>query len=161
MLSAGFTAGWQRFHSAAPPDASELVRALHNDPSPIIDVCNALPQTLLHNDVKIANIAIEGDTVWLFDWALAGFGPVCSELGWLLGVNSSRLPWTLDETMARYGEHLRRTLGTRFDGAEWERQEMAAYVCGLIVFGWAKVDDAEELAWWCERAMAAAATLGW
>ncbi len=161
MLSGGFAAGWQQFHRAAPRGVSDLVRSLHTDPGPLIAVCESLPQTLLHGDVKIANIASDGDTVWLFDWALAGFGPVCTDLGWFLGVYSSRLPWTLDDTMSRYGEHLRGALAGRFIDGEWKRQQAAAYVCGLILFGWAKGDDASELAWWCERATEAAGLLEW
>jgi hypothetical protein len=161
MLSGGFAAGWERFHRQAPARVRGLVQQLHADPQPLLDVFAGLPQTLLHNDVKAANIAIDGETVWLFDWALAGLGPVCSELGWLLGVNSSRLPWTLDETVDRYGAHLRRALGARFDEAQWDRQRAAAYVCGLIVFGWAKGDDPDELGWWCERGVAAAEQFGW
>jgi aminoglycoside phosphotransferase (APT) family kinase protein len=137
------------------------VRALHDDPQPLIDVCNGLPQTLLHNDVKTGNIAIEGATVWLFDWALAGFGPVGSELGWLLGVNSSRLPWSLDQTLDVYGAHLRRALGALFDEEMWKRQQAVAHVSGLLEFGWAKGDDPEELGWWCERALAATDAFGW
>jgi hypothetical protein len=76
-------------------------------------------------------------------------------------VNSSRLPWTLDETLERYREHLRRALGARFDADIWKRQEAVAHVSGLMMFGWAKGDDAEESAWWCERAMAAAEVFGW
>jgi hypothetical protein len=161
MLAGGFAAGWEVFHQTAPQRVRDLVRDLHNDPSPVIDVCNALPQTLLHNDVKTANIAVEGETVWLFDWALAGLGPVSSELGWLLGVNSSRLPWTLDETLERYGEHLRRALGARFDAGMWRQQQAVAHVSGLMMFGWAKGDQPDELRWWCERAMSAAEQFGW
>jgi hypothetical protein len=161
MLSGGFAAGWEGFHRVAPSAVSGLVRKLHENPRPLIEMCNALPQTLLHNDVKTGNIAVEGDTVWLFDWALAGLGPVCSELGWLLGVNSSRLPGTLDETLSAYREHLRDSLAHRWDARTWERQEGIAHVSGLMVFGWAKVDDPQELQWWCDRALAAAKTFGW
>lgn len=161
MLAGGFAAGWDVFHRTAPPQIREFVRALHADPQPLIDVCATLPQTLLHNDVKAGNIAIERETLWLFDWALAGFGPVGSEIGWLLGVNSSRLPWTLDETLTRYAEHLRQALDTRFDEEMWKRQRAVAYISGLMMFGWAKGDDPAELAWWCERADHASKLFGW
>jgi hypothetical protein len=155
----GFASGWERFHDAVTPDVSVFVRALHHDPSPLVDVCERLPQTLLHNDLKTANMAVEGDTLWLFDWALTGIGPIGVDLGWLLCVNSTRLPWTLDETLDRYAVHLRAALGSRFDAQDWERQRAVAFLSGLITFGWAKVDDAEELNWWCLRGLDARSTL--
>lgn len=160
LMELGFASGWERFHAAAPPEASALIRRLHEDPAPLLGALDMLPPTLLHNDVKIGNLAIEGETLWLFDWALAGIGPVASELGWLLAVNSSRLPWTLDETVERYAAHLRSALGRRFDAAMWERQRAAAYVCGLVMLGWGKAGDSGELAWWCSRALEAQSSLG-
>jgi hypothetical protein len=158
MMEFGFASGWERFHATVPHELSVFVRELHREPAPLLGVLAALPQTLLHNDVKTANVAIEGDTLWLFDWQLTGIGPACSEIGWLIGVNSTRLPWTLDETVARYGAHLREALAERFDPEMWDRQRAGAHLVGLMVFGWAK--DGEELDWWCERALEARAVLG-
>jgi hypothetical protein len=158
MMEMGFAAGWERFHRLAPSDVSALVRGLHHEPAPFIAALEALPQTLLHNDVKVANAAIEGETLWLFDWQLAGIGPVGSEIGWLLGANSSRLPWSLDETVEQYATHLRAQLGGRFDASMWERQRASAHIVGLMIFGWAK--DGEELDWWCMRALEARDVLG-
>jgi hypothetical protein len=159
LMEFGFASGWERFHDAVTPDVSAFVRALHDDPGPFLDACGALPRTLLHSDLKLANMAIEGDTLWLFDWALAGIGPVGYDLGWLLAVNSSRLPWTLDFVVGRYAYHLRAALGLRFDAAVWERQRAIAYVAGLIVFGWAKANSPDELAWWSQRALEAQSLL--
>jgi hypothetical protein len=159
LMELGFSAGWQRFHAAVAPEVSALVRRLHEAPDNLIAVLKTLPQTLLHNDVKVANLAIEADTLWLFDWALAGIGPVCSDLGWLLAVNSSRLPWDLDETAERYAEHLGSALGDRFDSAMWERQRAGAHICGLMMLGWGKCEDPDELDWWCEGALEAESLL--
>jgi aminoglycoside phosphotransferase (APT) family kinase protein len=158
LMQFGFASGWERFHASAPPPASALVRYLHDKPEPLLNQLAKLPQTLLHNDIKTANLALEGDTLWLFDWALAGYGPVGCELGWLLSVNSSRLPWPLDETAERYRERLRRELAAPFDDAAWKAQLAVAHITGLKMFGWGK--DGDELAWWCERAIEAAALLG-
>jgi hypothetical protein len=159
LMEFGFASGWERFHDAARPEASVLVRALHDDPAPLLDACDPLPRTLLHNDLKLANMAVEGETLWLFDWALSGIGPAGCDLGWLLCVNSSRIPWTLDETLARYSEHLRTALGSRFKAADWERQRAVAFISGLMMFGWAKADSPDELDWWCERALDARSVL--
>lgn len=158
LMEFGFASGWEHFHAAASSDVSAFVRALHNDPTPLVDACRALPTTLLHNDVKVANMAIEGDTLWLFDWALVGIGPAAIDLAWLLTANSSRLPWSLDDTLDRYADNLRASLGPRFDPAAWERQCAVAYISGLVMFGWAKWNDPAELTWWCERALRPAAS---
>jgi hypothetical protein len=155
MMEFGFASGWERFHEEVKPEVSVLVRDLHDDPAPLLNACDLLPSTLLHNDLKLANIAVEGETLWLFDWALSGIGPVGCDLGWLLCVNSSRMPWTLDNALERYAAHLRTALRSRFDEPAWERQCAVAYVSGLVMFGWAKADSRDELDWWCERALAA------
>ena len=157
LMELGFAAGWERFRASVPPAVSSLVRSLHDDPGPLLAILSTLPHTLVHNDVKTANIGMQGDTLWLFDWALAGIGPVCSDVGWLLAVNASRLPWTLDETAERYAMHLRSALGARFATAAWERQLAASYLIGVMLLGWGKSGDERE--WWCERALEARALL--
>ena len=160
LMELGFADGWERFHAVVPPPVSALVRRVSRDPKPLLRVLSQMPQTLLHNDVKVANLAIQDDTLWMFDWALAGIGPVSFELAWVLAVNSSRLPWSLDATIARYRDHLERALARRVDTEEWAMQRAVTLICGIVMFGWAKADDAAELGWWCEGAIAAAATLG-
>jgi hypothetical protein len=160
LMQIGFAAGWERFHAAAPVPVSALVRRIQRDPKPLLRVLSQLPQTLLHNDVKVANLAIQDETLWMFDWALAGVGPVSFELAWVLAVNSSRLPWSLEATISRYRDHLNRELGRPVDPEEWAMQRAATLICGIVMFGWAKADDAAELNWWCEGAMKAAGTLG-
>lgn len=157
LMEFGFGSGWERFHATAPAASRALVRSLHANPAPLLDVFPTLPQTLLHNDIKIANAALDADSLWLFDWALAGFGPVGCELGWLLAVNSSRLTWSLDETAERYARHLRDALGRRFEEAAWPRQRAVAHIAGIMMFGWAKEGD--ELEWWCDRALQARSIL--
>ena len=82
-----------------------------------------------------------------------------------LTMNSSVLPWTLDETLERYAAHLERTLGAeRFAAARWWQQRAAIMLCGLVYYGWGKALDAEtgrpdELRWWCDGAMAAVEAL--
>jgi hypothetical protein len=157
LMEVGFRVGWERFHAAVEPAVSGFVRGLHRDPAPFVAACNLLPRTLLHHDVKVANIAIAEGTVWLFDWALAGYGPVGCDLGLLLGINSTRLPSTFEDIAARYREHLERELGVAIDADAWAREWAVAHVTGLMLFGWAK--DGRELAWWCERALEAKSLL--
>jgi hypothetical protein len=162
----GIVPGWQAFERRAPRDAARLASRLFAGITPLLDVLGSLPATLVHGDLKFGNAGIEGDTLWLIDWALAARAPVAVEMAWFLSVNSSRLPWTLDETIDRYARMLEAALGAaRFEAAWWERQRAAIAVCGLLMYGWGKALDAEagrpdELRWWCDGAVAGARMLG-
>ena len=162
----GIVPGWQAFEQRAPGEAVRLVARLFADITPLPEVLDSLPATLIHGDLKFGNAGIEGDTLWLIDWAIAARAPVAVELAWFLAVNSSRLPWALDETVDRYVRILETSLGAaRFEAAAWERQRAAIAVCGLLMYGWGKALDAEagrpdELRWWCEGAITGARTLG-
>jgi hypothetical protein len=161
----GLARGWKIFRELAPPDAAELVRRLQADPSPLLRLLEGLPPTLLHGDLKFANIGVDDGGVWLLDWALVARGPVAVEMAWFLSVNSGRLPWPLDETLDRYARHLERELGAEARrGARWEAQRAAVFLSGLLMYGWGKALDAEagrpdELRWWCEGAAQASRLL--
>jgi len=162
----GIVGGWQAFERRTPRDAARLAARLFADITPLLDVLDSLPATLVHGDLKFGNAGIDGDVLWLIDWALAVRAPVAVEIAWFLGVNSSRLPWPLDDTINSYALMLDAVLGAaRFESAAWERQRAAIFVCGLLMYGWGKALDAEagrpdELRWWCEGAIAGARTLG-
>lgn len=156
-LDFGAARGWQLFQLHAAPAAVRLITSLLADMTPILRTLERLPQTLLHGDLKFANIGVGEDVAWLIDWALVSRGPVAVDLAWFLAVNSSRLPWSLDETLVRYRRRLEQALGPQ-QSARWPEQMAATHVCGLLLYGWGKALDAEagrpdELAWWCERAL--------
>lgn len=148
--------GWRLFTAHATPPANTLIRALHEDPSPLLPALRAMPASLLHGDLKFDNIGLAGDgTVWLIDWALTLVAPPSVELGWFLAINSRRLPLSLDDTIQQYDA------AARVSPRERERHEALTVLCGLLLRGWRKALDAEagepdELRWWCERAEAAA-----
>jgi hypothetical protein len=163
----GMLRGWQTFPSVAPERAVKLVHALQADLSPLRKILDALPATLLHGDLKLGNAALDGDgTLWLIDWSLVMRAPVAHEIAWMLTINSSRLPWTLEDTIARYETHLRAALDGKWDGAQWQTQVHVVGIAGLLIYAWGKTLDhvdhgSRELFWWCERAEAAADALGW
>ncbi len=166
-IDIGFTRGWQRFDAIAPPPVVRAIRSLLDDPTPILEVLASLPQTLLHGDAKFGNMGVDGDDLWLFDWAIVLRAPVAFELAWFLAVNSSRLPWSLDDTIERYRAHLERALGPAgYAGADWPAQRDAMMVIGLLLYGWGKALDADagrpqELAWWCTGGAAAIGRFAW
>lgn len=161
----GITRGWQAFEQLVPRAVADLERRLTRDMTPLLAILQSLPQTLLHGDLKIANFGWDGDTLSLLDWAMVMRGPVAIDLAMFLTMNSSVLPWTLDETLERYASHLERALGAeRFAAARWWQQRAAIMLSGLVYYGWGKALDAEagrpdELRWWCDGALAAVVAL--
>ena len=154
--------GWDAWDRLATPGARDVIAALSSDPQPLIESLQAQPATLIHGDLKLANVGIEADgSIVMVDWQMVMLAPIAVELGWFLVSNVASLPLPPDEVIARY-----RGLGVATfddDGVD------AAILVGLLLRGWRKGVDAEadislasgvsardDLAWWCERAVEAA-----
>ncbi len=146
--------GWALFERHAPSDAVALIHALSGDPSPLLRALDILPAALLHGDLKLDNIGVDGaGRLWLIDWAMTLLAPPAVEVGWFLAINSRRIPYSLDEVMSGYATEARI--------ADRERHDALAVLSGLLLRGWRKALDAEEgepdeLFWWCDRAREAA-----
>lgn len=163
--------GWDAFDRLAPTAARELIDSLGSEPTPLVDALARLPSTLLHGDLKLANVGIEPDgTIDLVDWQMVSLAPVAVELGWFLVSNVASLPLQPDDVLARYHAALleRGPRGEEIAG-DWVAQTDCAILVGLLLRGWRKGADAEggvvhasgvaaedDLAWWCARAGAAA-----
>ena len=163
--------GWDAFDRLAPSEARELVNALGTDSSPLVDALARLPATLLHGDLKLANVGLESDgTIDLVDWQMVSVAPVAVELGWFLVSNVASLPLQPGDVLGRYQDalHSRAERGPEVAG-DWWAQVDCAILVGLLLRGWRKGADAEarvvhasgipaadDLAWWCDRAVEAA-----
>jgi hypothetical protein len=160
--------GWDAWDRRATPAARELIAALDLDPTPLLAALTALPATLLHGDLKLANVGVRPDgAIELVDWQMAMVGPVAVELGWLLVSNVAALPLDPEAVLGRYREA--RHAGDGGDrGGDWDRQVDLAWIVGLMLRGWRKGLDAEagltlasgtsaadDLAAWCNRAVEA------
>ena len=151
------TEGWALFARHATPRAAKLIRSLFEDPSPLLRALDAVPPAFLHGDLKLDNIGIDRDgRMLLIDWAMTLIAAPAVELGWVLAINSRRLPLSLDDMMASYAE----ASGI----ADRERHDALTVLCGLLLRGWRKALDAEagepeELRWWCNRAEEASSFL--
>jgi hypothetical protein len=158
----GAPAGWQAFGRVADERARDIVLKLAHDPGPLVRVMRSLPATLLHGDAKVGNMGFDGDTVWLFDWSDVTIAPVGLEVGYVLAVNSSRLPWSHDESFERYAAYLRKAIGgARFAEAQWPKQRAVGVLSAMMVLGWGKANDAvrgrtDEFDWWCQETVKAA-----
>ena len=148
--------GWERLRDEAPA-AGALAWSLLDDPGPLLRPLAAGPQTLVHGDWKAGNLGshADGRTI-LLDWAVPGQAPGPVDLCWYLAVNCDRLPEPKDAVMARYRDALE-DRGVPTDDW-WEEQMALALVVGFVQLGWNKHGD--ELAWWADRVVAAAAHLG-
>lgn len=151
--------GWPMLAEVAPK-AAAVVLPLAHDPTPLVDALARTPQTFVHGNWKLDNIGTddEGRTV-LLDWEVPGRATGLSDLAWYLAINCRRLPTSKEQAVETYRDALERR-GVSTEGW-WQTQLDLALLGALVLFGWEKAlggyDD--ELAWWEERALAAAPLL--
>ncbi len=169
-----FLAGWDAFDRSATGAARDLIARLSVDPTPLVVALGRLPAVGLHGDLKLGNVALHPDgRVGFIDWAMVLRAPVAVELGWLLVANSAVLPAPPDALLGDYLQALRGEAATRRDAdavlAHAAAQRDLAWIVGLLLRGWRKGLDADagatlasgvravdDLAWWCDAAVAAA-----
>jgi hypothetical protein len=174
-------AGWDAFDRTAPAAARGLVDELGRDPSPLVEALGRLPAVGLHGDLKLANVAVGPgpDQIRFIDWQMTIRAPIAVELGWFLVTNSASLPEVPEPLLARYRTslswHLNRIGADDRPSDEagivgdWATQVDLAWIVGLLLRGWRKgldaeagavlgsgVSGADDLAFWCDRAVAAA-----
>jgi aminoglycoside phosphotransferase (APT) family kinase protein len=154
--------GWDAFDRLVPAEVRDLINGLGEDPRRLVSSLEDMPATLLHGDLKLANVGIAEDgSIDLVDWQMVMVAPVGVELGWFLVSNVASLPVPPHAVLERYREAAA--------VAAWDRQVDAAILVGLLLRGWRKGNDAEagvvhasgvaaadDLAWWCERSLEAA-----
>jgi hypothetical protein len=175
-----FLRGWDGFERHASAAARDLIAHLAADPGPLVAALGRLPDLGLHGDIKLANVALHPDgRVSFIDWQMTLEAPVAVELGWFIVTNSAELPLPPDEVLHRYATSLGWYAGRWGVGGvrhdleglvgDWDAQADLAMIVGLLLRGWRKgrdTDDgatlgsgisaAEDLAWWCQRAVEAA-----
>jgi hypothetical protein len=152
--------GWPMLADVAPA-AAAVATPLATDPSPLVAALDETPQTLVHSCWKLDNLGTDADgrTVVL-DWELPGLGAPLYDLAWYLAINCRRLPQSKEAAIEAYRLALERQ---GIDTEPWWDRQLALSLLGaLVLFGWEKAlggyDD--ELAWWEEKAVAAAPLLG-
>ena len=173
--------GWDAFDRIAPPAVRDLVNGLGREPGPLLAALADEPTTLLHGDLKLANVGIAADGLIDFvDWQMVMVAPIAIELGWFLVSNVSSLPLSAEDVIERYTSRLAWASIDAEEEGRWvggpsildDAGVDLAILVGLLLRGWRKGYDAEagitlasgvsaadDLAWWCERALAASARL--
>ena len=151
--------GWPLLAQVAPA-AAAVVTPLAHDPGPLVEALAATPHTFVHSNWKLDNLGTDdaGRTV-LLDWEQPGHGAPLSDLAWYLAINCRRLPQAKEDSITAYREALE-SYGID-TGPWWERQLALCLLGALVLFGWEKAFGGydEELAWWEEKAVRAAALL--
>lgn len=150
--------GWERFADRAPGPARDLISDLRREPWPMVAALRRTPSCFLHGDWKLGNLGTspDGRTV-LLDWSYPGEGPPAHDLAWYLALNQARLPVGHTKEMA-IEAFCAALLRHGLDLSGWWTVQLDLCLLGALVqFGWEKALGTDaELAWWCDRASAAA-----
>jgi hypothetical protein len=144
--------GWDRFHELVPADVVGAIDRLHADPRPLVDALSGYEVTLVHGDLKMANLGMHRGRVVLLDWGtLTTWAPAAVDFAWYLAINAAALDLDLDVLV----EQCRRAIGPGGDAALH-----LALVGALAQLGWEKALGASagdaatmqrervDLAWW-------------
>jgi phosphotransferase family enzyme len=86
--------GWEVFVEAVPEDVATAVLGAVEDPEPLARELARCARTLLHNDLRGANLGLLSDRTIVLDWGMAGTGPCELDFAWYLFVNG----WRIDAT---------------------------------------------------------------
>jgi len=151
--------GWPLLAQVAPA-AAAAVTPLAHDPGPLVEALAGTPQTFVHSNWKLDNLGTDdAERTVLLDWEQPGCGAPLSDLAWYLAINCRRLPQTKEASITAYREALE-SCGID-TGPWWDRQLALCLLGALVQFGWEKAFGGydEELAWWEENAVRAAALL--
>ena len=71
---------------------------LLDGPEELASALGTYPASLLHGDLKVANLGIDGERVVILDWgSVTGPGPRAIDYAWYLAINGAAVDATLDE----------------------------------------------------------------
>jgi hypothetical protein len=151
------TRGWEIFARTVPADVAGPVLVLLEDPTPLAEALGAGPVTLAHGDLATVNMARDGDTLVLLDWALATAAPGALDVAWFLAGCSSVIEPSREHVLGTYAG----LAGPAYD----QRSMRLALLAGVLWLGWNKALDAAEhpdpatrererrdLEWWVRKA---------
>jgi len=107
-----------------------------------------LPATLLHGDLRRANIAFEADAVALIDWELASRGPPGCDLQWHCMLHywgyppdGAEAPDDCDDLRDGYVQALLQHADTEVDPADIEEGWRLGWIRAMAMLGYVLVDE--------------------
>jgi hypothetical protein len=89
--------GWEVFAEAMPEDVAAAVLGAVEDPKPLARGLARCAPTLIHNDLRGANLGLLSDRTIVLDWGMAGTGPCELDFAWYLFVNGWRIAATREQ----------------------------------------------------------------
>jgi aminoglycoside phosphotransferase (APT) family kinase protein len=103
--------GWDVFAETVPADVATAVLGAVENPEPLARELARCASTLLHNDLRGANLGLLSDRVIVLDWGLAGTGPCELDFAWYLFVNG----WRIDATREQLVDDFRHAAADLYD----------------------------------------------
>jgi hypothetical protein len=147
--------GWELFAEAVPEDVATAVFGAVEDPKPLARELARCAPTLIHNDLRGANLGLLSERTIVLDWGMAGTGPCELDFAWYLFVNG----WRIDATREQLVDDFRHAAADLHDPRALELAWLAQ-LCWhgpLLAHELVEASDQKreraraELAWWVER----------
>ena len=136
------------------------LQTLADDPTPIIAALDGYPTTLLHGDLRSANVAWDGSRAIAIDWQPTVAPPAYDVAFFVQGSGGPLHP---DEAMAAYREMLAAELGFAASWSWWDDQldiciaAVVAMMASALALGEEEYDPRRDppwdsIHWWVARA---------
>jgi hypothetical protein len=125
--------GWELFHDCVPPDVADPVLDLLEDLTPLAAALAARTPTLAHGDLATVNMAFDGDTLVLLDWAMPCAAPGVLDVARFVAGCSSVVEPSREGVLATYAG----AAGPAYD----ETATRLALLAALAWLGWNKALD--------------------
>jgi phosphotransferase family enzyme len=147
--------GWEVFADAVPGDVASAIFGAMERPEALATRLRDCVATLVHNDLRGANLGLVPARTIVLDWGLAGSGPPELDFAWYLFVNG----WRIDATREQLIDDFKRAERDLHDPRALELAWIAQ-LCWhgpLLAHELVEASDAKreraraELAWWVER----------
>lgn len=123
--------GWARFRDVVDEDVVAIIDSVHRNPSELAAALLERPSTVVHGDLKFANLGTDGDRAVLIDWGtLTSWAPPAVDYAWYLAINTAATGCSFDEIR----DEIRAVQGAAFDATA----ESLALVGALAQLGWEK-----------------------
>jgi hypothetical protein len=105
------------------------------------------PKTLIHGDLRRANIALLASTVTLFDWDFASRAPAAADIAWYAFLHfwcypprDGRTPAEREPLLSYYRQRLAAELGPRFHEPAFERAWQLSWLKAFAQLAFCHVD---------------------
>jgi hypothetical protein len=151
--------GWARFMDIVAADVAQVIAALHADPGPLVSALLARKCTLVHGDLKLANLGAHDGRIIILDWGtLTTWAPPAVDHAWYTAINAAAIGLSpaqvLDDVRQVQPEHDEVALALALVGAltqlGWEKALGATGSDASI-----REREGAGLGWWTSQVRAA------